>query len=390
MAEVEGLPGPTPAAGNAYYQQQRAKRFLVSPVAESNWRRFEKWRDSGKSYVDSELLPVKAHISPNSQCNFHCSACAVSDFPRGKRAEPMSLNRFNEILDQLPTVCEVFPTGLSEVLMTPQEDLLAMLGSARGREFWVQLVTNASLLHQRDWIPKIADLDLNEVCISIDGATKGVFELVRRGSNFERVIENTANLARYFTTRGIENRLKVQMTVQRDNAHEMEKVIQIAHTLGITSIQISIDIFDWGSVAWRSIISQKTAELNVENLAFLVDYGTSLGIRVGFVTIMKKFSSTGPVSARCKWPFSAVMISSDNRIVPCCHISNPDFFEIEAEGASNMAEIWQSKAYQAFRASHLKGEIPDVCRPCYRETEHLTEVSVDIGRRLNITDVTRK
>jgi len=84
------------------------------------------------------------------------------------------------------------------------------------------------------------------------------------------------------------------------------------------------------------------------------------------------------------------MISSDSRIVPCCHISNPDFFEIEAEGASNMAEIWHSKAYQAFRGSHLKGEIPDVCRPCYRETEHLTEVSVDIGRRLNITDVTRK
>jgi len=390
MVEIEGLPGPTPAAGNDYYLQQREKRFRVSPVAESNWRRFEKWRDSGETYIDSELLPVKAHISPNSQCNFRCSACAVSDFPRGKRAEPMSLNRFDEILDELPTVCEVFPTGLSEVLMTPQEDLLAMLRSARSREIWVQLVTNASLLHQRDWIRKIADLDLNEVCVSVDGATKEVFELVRRGSNFERVIENTANLARYFTSRGIEKRLKIQMTVQRDNAHEMEGVIRISQTLGITSVTFSIDIFDWGSTSWRDINSQKTAELRAEALAHLVDVGTRLGVRVGFVRVTKKFSATGPASGRCKWPFSAVMVSSDNRIVPCCHISNPDFFEIEADGSANMGEIWHSEAYHDFRTSHVAGEIPDVCRPCYRETEYPESVRVNIERRPNVTDVVRK
>jgi len=47
--------------------------------------------------------------------------------------------------------------------------------------------TNASLLHLRDNYKKLVDTGVNEIQISIDGATKDVFEGIRVGSVFESV-----------------------------------------------------------------------------------------------------------------------------------------------------------------------------------------------------------
>ncbi len=361
------LPPPLVAAGEAYYQAEREKRFSISPAARENWLRYQTWLNSRPESVDPKILPIKAHISPNSQCNFRCTMCAVSDFPRGKRAEPMRLERFREIVEQLPTICEAHPAGLSEILMMPQDDLLAMLAVLRNAHIWVQLVTNGSLLDQKQWIPKLLELDINEWCVSIDGASKKTFEQIRRGSNFERVINNLELLAQEASGIGVLNRIKLQMTLQQSNQSEIGDVLRIASRLGIGSVALSVDIFDWGSVTWRNRNQPNSANLQSHVLSDAIDLGKSLGIYVGVIEISNRYSASGPMSGRCQWPFSAVFISSDDRIVPCCHISNPDHFEIDASSATypTMEARWFSPAYLEFREAHVRGNIPEACRACY-------------------------
>ena len=48
----------------------------------------------------------------------------------------------------------------------------------------MRTTTNASLLHRKDNYHKMIDADVNELQISVDGASKGVYEGIRRGGNF--------------------------------------------------------------------------------------------------------------------------------------------------------------------------------------------------------------
>jgi hypothetical protein len=64
------------------------------------------------------------------------------------------------------------------------------------------------------------------------------------------------------------------------------------------------------------------------------------------------------------WPFESAHVSSDLRVVPCCFIGNPDFSEFGAAKAS-LAEVWLGSAMPDFRAAHLSGDIPAICRGCY-------------------------
>lgn len=382
---LSGLPKPAPAAGVAYYEKIRQERLSVSLEARENWALYEKWIASGCLYIDPQLLPIKGYISPISQCNFRCTMCAVSDFPRGKRAENMTVSRFVERLDQMPTILELSPTGLSEILMMPQEDLIAMLGEARRRMLWVQLVTNGSLLHQREWIPKLLDLDLNEIVISLDATSSDLFQRIRRGSNFQTVVKNVHLISEAARLRGTENRLKVQFTMQQANADEITNIVPFVADLGIRSLAVSVDVFDWGSQRWRERRRDLQARFSYESLESAINQGESLGVRVGVVTVNEKFSAAGDPRNRCRWPFVGTVISSDDRFAPCCHIYNPDHFEIKhrAGAGASVTEVWRSEEYMKFRAAHLEGIVPDACRSCYKpiEPEEAASVPISLTRR---------
>jgi MoaA/NifB/PqqE/SkfB family radical SAM enzyme len=55
---------------------------------------------------------------------------------------------------------------------------------AREKHIWVRTTTNASLLHLKDNYRKMIDADVNELQISVDGASKQVYEGIRCGANY--------------------------------------------------------------------------------------------------------------------------------------------------------------------------------------------------------------
>lgn len=380
------LPGPKPAGGEGFYTAQRIRRFAVSPAAEANWNRYQQWLVDDSTILDAAILPSKAVLSPNSQCNFKCTMCAVSDFPRGKRAEPMTADDFIRRLDECPTLVEISTGALSEILMCDQDDLLRMLTNAKSRELWIHMVTNASLAHQKNWSAKLAELGPHELTVSLDGTSKSVFEKIRRGSNYERVIRNTQLLVKAFEQTGIANRIKVQVTLQKANTHELHEFVPFIESLGVRSIAFSVDIFGWGDEDWTQKNALEKAVLEPDALSSVVDDASKRGISVGFVSITGRFNAQGPKSERCKWPFASTFVSSEGRFVPCCHISNPDYFEIQ-HGLGNDAateDVWHSDVYERFRQDHLDGNIPVVCKPCYLNGGEPVEVPVNLtSKRAN-------
>jgi pyrroloquinoline quinone biosynthesis protein E len=52
------------------------------------------------------------------------------------------------------------------------------------------------------------------------------------------------------------------------------------------------------------------------------------------------------------------------RYVPCCIIGNPEVSDLG--DARQLTAEWHGKSVADFRRAHLAGDIPAVCKSCYK------------------------
>jgi hypothetical protein len=92
-------------------------------------------------------------------------------------------------------------------------------------------------------------------------------------------------------------------------------------------------------------------DLDVNVLFGLVERGKQRGVRVRFWNTTSKYSTESP-EALCPWSFERPYISSDQRVVPCYFIGNPDVAEIDTAPAkpANFASVWFGPNFRAFRS----------------------------------------
>jgi MoaA/NifB/PqqE/SkfB family radical SAM enzyme len=360
FTSIASLPKPEPMPNLSVYENERTLRLSRYPECAENYNKF---LESSRRNSVTEYLPTKLDIENLSRCNFRCVMCQVSEWPKGQRARDLDFHEFKHIIDENYGLVEIKLQGMGEPTLG-RDDYFNMIKYARERNIWVRTVTNGSLLHLNSNIEKFISSDVNEIQISIDGATKKTFESIRKGSKFERVIENVTNLNQFSQSKG-KNITKMWTVVQDLNIDELIGLVYLAKQMNFKSQVFSLDITDWGNENWteknKNISVSKKFDLTIANE--LYELGKELDIKVSFWNINEKYETTS-LNKLCPWPFERSYISSDSRIVPCCMIADPDTFEIKSKGT--FVEVWNSEAYQEFRKCHLDNNLPKVCKSCYK------------------------
>ncbi|TAN63239.1 MAG: radical SAM/SPASM domain-containing protein [Magnetospirillum sp.] len=353
---VHGLPAPS--ANNALYDSIREAGFASFPERLANWKRFK----AARRGEVLDYLPVKLDVEHVSRCNYRCTMCQVSDWPKMTRAADMTANDFKRLLDEQIGVVEIKLQGMGEPLLAA-ESFFEMIAYARSRHIWVRATTNGSLLHLKDNYKGLVESDICEIQISIDGAQAGTYEAIRRGGNFERVAENCRLLNAYAARDGRE-RTRMWVVVQQGNLADLDRFPQAAADMGFKRLTLSLDLTGWGQETWQTTNETLDAHdmLPVEQAWRLVEVGKRLGVEVTFWAIDSKYDWSES-SHLCPWPFERAYVSSDMRVVPCCMIANPEVLDMG--DARDLTAVWDSEAMRAFRRSHLDGRIPDVCKTCY-------------------------
>jgi pyrroloquinoline quinone biosynthesis protein E len=361
---LRALPAPEPAAGLAAYERERELALARSPECRANYQRYLSSRRSAA--VD--YLPIKLDIENVSRCNLRCTMCAVSDWHKGTRAADLSLPAFKRVIDEQVGLLEIKLQGLGEPTMQ-RDQFFEMIRYARARHIWVRTTTNATLLHLNDNYRKLIDSDVNEVQISVDGASKSAYEQIRRGAVFERVVANIKKINAYQRQRGVE-RTKMWTVVQQANKHELAELVDFAAELGFTNQVFALELTNWGLERWHDLNAEASVEgeLATESLLALVERGKKVGVRVRFWNVTSKYSTESP-DTLCPWPFERAYIASDERVVPCCFIGNPDTAQIGGGSIADQgfSSIWLGEDFRRFRQAHLDGNIPQFCRDCYRD-----------------------
>ena len=300
--------------------------------------------------------PIKADIEPTTGCNFKCTMCQVSSPGFIKRN--MSLETFKKIIDQNPQFIKIKIQGLGEPFVN--KEIFEMIKYANDKFIKVNTVTNGSLLNS-DNIKKILAVKINELSISIDGASKKVFESIRLGSDFDVVIKNVGNL----TNNRNKNIKKIQSLtlIQKKNLFELEDIIKLCKRLKLDEIQFQYLLTSWGKDEWKTVNNEQQIDNENKFFDLIQIYRRKYqdnNFKIGVVT-KNKFTEYN----KCNYPWETPYFSTQGFVVPCCMIANPEVVNFGNITNMNFYSIWNNKQYDDLRLSINNHKLKDYCKNCY-------------------------
>ena len=325
------------------------------------------------------------HIGLTTRCNMSCIMCPVHgrDPPQGKK--------FAEI--EAPVLARAFE-GLNAFSGSVQRFFLADYGEpllypgifeviSRVREICphasIHMNTNGALLDE-EIIHKIIDSELNEIAISLDAATKGTYEKIRKNSDFDLVVGNLERLVRMKKEYG-KNSLTIHsnFVMLKSNIEELPEYVRLAGGIGVDLI-VAIHPFGIFSGDSSELLLEKNSEGGrsvPDNYMDIIREANRIAGKGNFPVAISSQQSIGPLftqrfECRCHGA-SIPHILPDGDVFPCSVLSAKGFSKnspVKPFGNLNektMEEIWQSAEYSEFRSSFFEGRLPHpLCRQCVK------------------------
>ncbi len=174
-----------------------------------------------------------------SRCNLRCAHCAVSDVYHRPQATVWEVS-YEEGLVILERLRQAGYQHLMFLGGEPllRRDIVDLVATARRMGFsQLVLVTNGTCL-----TPQLADglLDagLDELVVSLDGATAQINDRVRGQGSYARAMEGLETLRRQRPT-GSHLRIVVQLTLSRLNLHEATMMVDLAGQMGLDCFSLN-------------------------------------------------------------------------------------------------------------------------------------------------------
>lgn len=176
-------------------------------------------------------------VDVSNKCNIRCRMCYFHfDSVFHRRAQFMQPAMFDQLAARLfPLAHTVYLSAGNEPLTSPHfEELLQIAAPYAVPD--LKFLTNALLVTPR-LADAIARCGVNQVHISIDGATKETYESIRVGGKFKVLKRGVQLLAEARARYGKETpHLQFNVTLMRSNLGELESFVDLAEELGVTRI----------------------------------------------------------------------------------------------------------------------------------------------------------
>lgn len=179
--------------------------------------------------------PLHVAIDIDQTCNLRCRYCR-KEIHRNSGVDCQSLEIVTEKIcqDLLPACNELMLAGNGEVFASKFYKDILYNRNAKGIRR-LQLTTNA-LLMRREELERLLDLyEKIELWISIDAATKGTYEKVRKGGSWETLLDNLLAVKEYRTA-GKVDYLRWNFIVTMESYLEMTAFIEMAKEYAVDSV----------------------------------------------------------------------------------------------------------------------------------------------------------
>ncbi|HKO88441.1 MAG TPA: radical SAM protein [Burkholderiales bacterium] len=324
-------------------------------------------------------LPRFVQIEPVGQCNLHCAMCAIDlrkDLPTDGQPAHLSFDDFCRLLDGFSDADELHLQGLGEPLLHPE--FFRMVRHAVARGLFVSTNSNLTLLTE-ERAHECVKSGLGALHISLDAATAEVYENIRRGASFVKVLRNIRRIVQAKRETGSATpELRIVTVVMRANLDQLSALVGLAHELSIDSIFVQHLAHDFGEtelppsyIPMRNFYGTQSllsADRSLIATAFSAarDRAAELGIRLRLPAL----EGDAPLRAPgCDWPLRGAYLNYRGDAVPCCMVT-ADRVNLGNMLAQGVEEVWNGPAYGNFRHALATDLPPQICRTCslYRST----------------------
>ncbi len=308
----------------------------------SNWFRGYKSYDA----VDCRTRlngPVTIQIQTVNKCNGSCIMCPYSVTASSQSSHYMDMDLFIRIIQEIKEIGTVRLLTMmlqNEPLLDPiLEQRIRISREIMGDKVRIATVTNGSLLN-KERTEKLLDCGLNQLAVSIDAFTGETFKNIRRGLNFERVVENTC----YLLSMAPKSEVSVIVKFLRQdiNLEEEMKFISFWSSKGA---MVGVDTLTnrAGMIKDYDAIKRRKQNLHQRILHPVFNH---------FIPC-------------CPLPFTSMGILADGRSIICCH--DWEHNEIIGDVATqSLVEIWNGEKINHHRKLlwEKRGDESCICNGC--------------------------
>jgi radical SAM protein with 4Fe4S-binding SPASM domain len=315
--------------------------------------------------------PVIANIEITTYCNLKCQFCARSQLKKSNKHMPFDL--FCNILAVLPNSYKIVLVGLGEPLLHPQ--IVDFIRYTKSLKKKVSFVTNAMLLTPEISI-QLLEAGLDSIAFSIDGSDMNSSSLVRKGTDFNKVMKNIKEFVQISnSTRKISK--AVFSAVSIDTVSHLKDLVDRVAELGVDVLMLSdinfktnLDHTLWKNTnenieeaVKKAISSAFSKNLPVLSVHGLEEFGLENRYHDFLMIPPGQLYQRSANHTWCFSPWQTIPIDVDGNITLCdCQ---PDFV-IGNLFQDSFSQIWNGEALQKYRAEMLSRKPPEACKICPR------------------------
>jgi MoaA/NifB/PqqE/SkfB family radical SAM enzyme len=177
--------------------------------------------------------PLKITLSDSGICNLHCKMCYRYFVPEDENFSSQLIKK------KLPEFLELDPkrnltiklAGNGEVFFQKNKrEFLQNFSPEKYPHVYFEILTNGLLLTPKMW-RTISHNKIKEINVSVDAASKSTYEKIRKGGNWERLLENLRFIGNLRREHKIDY-FYINMVVMRSNYQEMKEFVLLAKSLG--------------------------------------------------------------------------------------------------------------------------------------------------------------
>jgi MoaA/NifB/PqqE/SkfB family radical SAM enzyme len=312
-------------------------------------------------------------VTLTNKCNLACIMCKT-------RTKPWDLpeKHIKEIITLFPYLERVMWQGGEVFLYAGFKDLLKEAGRFPMRK----IIATNGLLIDREFAEIMVKSNV-ELTFSIDGATKEVYEHIRAGAQFEKVIEsvNLINELRQSLNPKMETRLNV--LVMRSNCHQIEQFLDFAKQYKFNTVffnstgndfqNLSENIFCYSRddkvISYinkiKTKLANKAKEYNIRLENWLPSSEFFGQAQTGPASEVAKESEDKPINKNeklfCHVPWQRLYIDCGGAVRPDCLCPTEKYLGNISEDA--LEEMWNGEKMKEYRRRIVNNDFKNFCNP---------------------------
>jgi MoaA/NifB/PqqE/SkfB family radical SAM enzyme len=323
--------------------------------------------------------PYKFYLETTQRCNLNCVMCDIDTYSPEKKDFPVDL--FELIKPLLRQAEEINFYYFGEPTLA--KNLIKFIEETKDCAFLPKIFTNGTILNED--ILKTFDERGVFVNISMESASKKLYEIIRQGASFDIFEENILKyVERYNARKNDRFHLRLSCTIAIDNISEVINIIEFAKRVGINDLffgavdnwiksnrhlvrddKKAVYFFNKGKeladkYKIRFSCPKKIGTYVIENNHNWYDFSLPID---KYINEYLEAYNPNPITEDCGYPWIQAIIRANGDVCSCCqgrHIMGNLY-------KNTFDEIWNGEKYQALRSqTNFKNCLGQKCNMvCY-------------------------